>query len=154
MQIDFHVDEVVPHAGVMSLLDRVVDCGDEWLVAEVTIGPDTLFVEEQGLPAWVGIEYMAQAIAAFDGVSRRHRGLESVVGFLVGTRRYESSHGHFPLGSTLTIRVEREFQADNGLGVFVCGIRAVGPGGDTLSADAALNVFQPDDVDEFLEQVG
>lgn len=154
MQIDFHVEEVVPHAGIMSLLDRVVDCGEDWLVAEVSIGPQTLFVEEQGVPAWVGIEYMAQAIAAFDGVLRRQRGLESVVGFLVGTRRYSSSHSYFPAGSTLTVRVEREFQADNGLGVFACSIRAAAPGGESLTADAALNVFQPDNVEEFLEQVG
>lgn len=150
MKVDFHIDEVVPHAGLMSLLDRVVDFEDDRLQAEVVIGPDTLFADEKGVPAWVGIEYMAQAIAAYAGVQRRLKGLEVKVGFLVGSRRYESSQPHFPLGSRLSIEVTREFQADNGLGVFSCAIRGEGPEGEQISADAALNVFQPDDVDEFL----
>lgn len=151
MQIDFHIDEVVPHAGVMSLLDRVADYGEDWLVAQVHIGPRTLFAERQGVPAYVGIEYMAQAVAAFAGVQRRQQGLEAAVGFLVGTRKYSSSHSYFPPGSSLNIEVEREFQADNGLGVFACSISGLTADGKKLVADAALNVFQPDDVQAFLE---
>lgn len=154
MKVDFHIDDVVPHAGTMSLLDRVIDFDDDSLKAEVTLGPQTLFADERGVPAWVGIEYMAQAIAAYAGVQRRLKDLEVVVGFLVGSRRYESSHAYFPLGSALVIEVEREFQADNGLGVFACSIRGEGPDGEAISATAALNVFQPDDVEEFLAGAG
>lgn len=150
MKVDFHIDEVVPHAGLMSLLDRVIDFEGDCLKAEVVVGPYSMFAEEKGVPAWVGIEYMAQAIAAYAGVQRRQKGLEVKVGFLVGSRRYESSHSHFPPGSTLLIEVAREFQADNGLGVFNCVIRGEGPNGEQISATAALNVFQPDDVGEFL----
>lgn len=152
MDIDFHIDEVVPHAGTMSLLDRVSDYGEDWLIAQVAIGPDTLFADQRGVPAWAGIEYMAQAIAAFAGVQRRQQGLEAAVGFLVGTRKYNSSHSYFPPGSSLNIEVEREFQADNGLGVFACCIRGLTAEGEEIVADAALNVFQPDDVQAFLEQ--
>jgi predicted hotdog family 3-hydroxylacyl-ACP dehydratase len=156
---EFTVEEVVPHAGVMSLLDRVLDCGEDWLEAEVVINRGSLFAEErsehqQGVPAWAGIEYMAQAIAAFAGVQRRRRGLEAVVGFLVGTRRYDSSRSHFPFGSRLRVRVEREFQADNGLGVFACEISGETAEGAEFTASAALNVFQPDNVEEFLDQAG
>lgn len=154
MAVDFQVEDVVPHTGIMSLLDRVADCGEDWLEAEVRIGRDTLFAEERGVPAWAGIEYMAQAIAAFAGVQRRRRGLEAAVGFLVGTRRYDSSHSYFPPGSRLTIRVEREFQADNGLGVFACEISGETIDHHKIAASAALNVFQPDDVQGFLEQAG
>ncbi|MEX1032919.1 MAG: hypothetical protein WDZ30_06130 [Cellvibrionaceae bacterium] len=152
MNIDFHIDEVVPHAGIMSLLDRVADYGTDWLVAEVAIGPHTLFMEEGGVPAWVGIEYMAQAVAAFAGVQRQQQGLDAAVGFLVGTRKYSSSHSFFLEGVTLRIKVEREFQADNGLGVFDCSIRGATEKSEEIAADAALNVFQPEDVQEFLNQ--
>lgn len=150
MKVDFHIDEVVPHAGVMSLLDRVVDFDDDSLQAEVVLGPDSVFAEEKGVPAWVGMEYMAQAIGAYAGVQRRLQGKEVKVGFLVGSRRYESSHAYFPLGSKLLIEVQREFQADNGLGVFNCRIQGDGPDGLQLEASAALNVFQPENVHEFL----
>lgn len=154
MNIDFHVEDVVPHAGVMSLLDRVVDCGADNLVAEVAMTTQTLFAEDDGVPAWVGIEYMAQAIAAFAGVQRREQGLEAVVGFLVGTRKFSSSHSTFPFGTTLRIAVEREFQADNGLGVFACEITGRTRAGEALTAQAALNVFQPDNVEDFLAEMG
>lgn len=150
MKVDFHIDEVVPHAGLMSLLDRVIDFEDDSLRAEVAVGPESLFAEKKGIPAWVGIEYMAQTIAAYAGVQRRLNGLEVMVGFLVGSRRYESSHSYFPLGSILTVEVQREFQADNGLGVFACAIQGEDADGKQITATAALNVFQPDDVEEFL----
>lgn len=150
MKVDFHIDDVVPHAGPMSLLDRVIDFDDDSLQAEVTLRPQSLFAEERGVPAWVGMEYMAQTIAAYAGVQRRLSGLEVKIGFLVGSRRYESSHPYFPLGSTLIIEVTREFQADNGLGVFACSIRGEDPMGGEINATAALNVFQPEDADEFL----
>ncbi|MCW8195249.1 hypothetical protein F6455_10665 [Proteobacteria bacterium 005FR1] len=162
MTFEFAVDQVVPHAGVMSLLDRILDCGEDWLEAEIVIDRGSLFAEEragsksseQGVPAWAGIEYMAQAIAAFAGVQRRRQGLEAAVGFLVGTRRYDSSCSYFPFGSRLRIRVEREFQADNGLGVFACEIHGETAEGGDFTASAALNVFQPDNVEEFLDQAG
>lgn len=150
MKLDFHIDDLVPHAGLMSLLDRVIEYEEESLQAEVAIHRDSLFAEDKGVPAWVGIEYMAQTIAAYAGAQRRLNGLNVKVGFLVGSRRYESSHSYFPLGSTLSIEVQREFQADNGLGVFSCVIRGEGPEGEAITATAALNVFQPDDVEEFL----
>lgn len=154
MDIDFHIDDVVPHSGVMSLLDRVADYTEDWLLAEVAIGPHTLFADEAGVPAWVGIEYMAQAIAAFAGIQRRQQGLEAAVGFLVGTRKYSSSHSYFPAGTTLKVEVEREFQADNGLGVFACSIKGLTAEGEDIDVAAALNVFQPEDVQAFLAQGG
>lgn len=145
--IEFDISDVVPHSGTMSLLDQIIDCDEDSLRAQVQIQADTLFATEQGVPAWIGIEYMAQAIAAWAGVQNRRAGREVNIGFLVGTRQYRSSHPYFAPGTTLTISVRQELQGDNGLGVFECRIEA-----GTLEVIANLNVFQPDDVDAFLEQ--
>lgn len=131
----------------MSLLDRVIDYEDDSLTAQVTIVKDSLFVEPSGVPAWVGIEYMAQAIAAYSGMMARSAGQKVSIGFLIGTRKYTCNQPYFPLGSTLKVSVHEELLGDNGLGVFRCKITA-----DNIEANASLSVFQPNNLDEFLDQ--
>lgn len=145
MNSAFDIREVVPHSGIMSLLDEVVGYDDQSLCAQVTINEDSLFVEAQGVPAWVGIEYMAQTIAAYSGVIARNAGQPVSVGFLVGTRKYTSNQAFFPLGQTLKVLVHEELRGDNGLGVFRCKITS-----EDLEAVASLSVFQPNNLDEFL----
>src|SRR5450830_981789 len=77
---------LVPHAAPMLLLDRVLRVDAETLCAEVAIRPDSLFYGERGIGAWVGIEYMAQAIAAYAGYHAQQRGEPVKIGFLLGAR--------------------------------------------------------------------
>ena len=68
------IRSLLPHSGTMVLLDRVVAADADSLCAEVAIRPDSLFCNADGVGAWVGIEYMAQAIAAHAGYLARLRG--------------------------------------------------------------------------------
>lgn len=142
MKPTFSVTEVVPQSATMSLLSELADYGDGWLETRVHINPSTLFLQAEGVPGWIGIEYMAQTIGAHAGLLERQQGRAPEIGFLVGTRRYRCSKPWFFLGETLTIRAEQSYRADNGLMVFECEIRI----DDAQVASAALNVYQPDDV--------
>ena len=135
---DFQVAELVPHAGKMMLLNRVVEFEPEIMVAEVIAGSGGLFAESGTVPAWVGIEYMAQTVAALGGMKRRLAGKPITLGFLLGTRRYECNVDNFPVGTVLTVSVRRIMQ-DQGLGVFDCQMT-----GEGISASAKLNVYQPE----------
>jgi predicted hotdog family 3-hydroxylacyl-ACP dehydratase len=146
MQQEYSVEQLVPHSGSMSLLTRIVAYGDDWLQAEVDIHAGSMFAEQKGVPAWVGIEYLAQAVAAFSGVEQRQAGGEPKLGFLLGTRRYETNTDWFPCGCTLNVRVQNEMVAENGLHVFMGTLT-----GNQIEATARLNVFQPDDVSQYLE---
>ncbi|SIS40200.1 hotdog family protein [Neptunomonas antarctica] len=146
MTTAFTVAELVPHSGKMSLLDNIIAYGEDWLQAQVFITADSMFAEPQGVPAWIGLEYMAQTIGAFSGLQERLSDQPPKLGFLVGTRKYLCSAAYFPLGQTLTIKVQRELQADNGLGVFSCSLES-----QDISATARLNVFQPEDGKQFLK---
>jgi len=137
----------LPHSGAMVLLDRLLEAGTEDLLAEVTIRPDSLFCDGQGVPAWVGVEYMAQAIAAYAGYAAQLRGEAVKIGFLLGTRRYEAGCPGFAVGSVLQVHVQRLLQADNGIGSFECRIHAAGQ----QLASATITVFQPADAAVFLE---
>ena len=68
------IRRLVPHAGPMVLLDRLLAVDEETLCAEVTIDADTLFCDGREVGAWVGVEYMAQAIAAHAGYAAMLRG--------------------------------------------------------------------------------
>ena len=133
------IRQFVPHAGMMCLLDSIIACGDDWLEAEVSIRPESLFCDGSSVGAWVGIEYMAQAISAFAGVRARRRNQAVRIGYLVGTRQLLSHWPVFPVNSRLKMRVDREFEADNGLSVFNCRITCA----NEAVATATITVFQP-----------
>jgi len=132
------VTELIPHTGDMVLLDRIVDYDDQGLTAELVVRGDGLLGgDERTVPAWVGIEYMAQTVAAYVGMKAKQANEPIRMGFLLGTRRYNSNVAAFKVGATLTIRVEKIMQ-DDGLGVFDCRIQ-----GEGVEVTANLNVYQP-----------
>ncbi|MGS2723228.1 ApeP family dehydratase [Porticoccus sp. GXU_MW_L64] len=141
------IDELIPHSGDMILLDRVLESRDTGVTVALTVRQDGLFDTDGRVPAWLGIEYMAQTIAAFAGIKARKAGEPVKLGFLVGTRRYQSPRDHFRCGEQLTVSVDEVLEGENGLSVFACEISA-----DDCSLTANLNVFQPEDVEQFLEQ--
>lgn len=139
------IRELVPHSGRMMLLERLLAVEPDGLTAEVVIRDDSMFVSATGVGAWVGIEYMAQAVAALAGFEARQRGEPVKLGFLLGTRRYTCNQPEFALGSSLRVKVKRELQGENGLASFACRID-----GEGVEAEATLTVFQPDNAEEFL----
>ncbi|MBJ7550324.1 hotdog family protein [Marinomonas ostreistagni] len=143
----YSVEELVPHSGRMSLLSRVTVVEGDSLFAEVDIHEGATFAEQNGVPAWVGLEYLAQAIGAYAGYQERTQDGVPKIGFLLGTRKYSCNCEYFPLGTTLTLKVTRNMQADNGLSAFDGELYAEG-----INASARLNVFQPDNAEEFLKE--
>jgi len=140
------IAELMPHEGPMCLLDRLVAAADESLVAEVVVPQDGMFSRDGGVGAWVGIEYMAQAVAAWAGWNGRKTGQAPRIGFLLGTRRYRSVP-RFAAGQHLQIEIRRTYQADNGLGQFDCRIVH----GEAELASAQITVFGPEDPSELLK---
>ena len=142
------VEQLVRHRGDMSLLDEVMEYGDTWLKARSTVTKNNLFLIDGRVPSWIGIEYMAQTVAALAGTRARRRDEPVRVGFLVGTRKYLAEQPAFPLGSVLTVVVSEVVMGENGLGVFDCELTCNPPGGRGFVVSTRLNVFQPDDFRE------
>ena len=118
--------------------------------ATVRVGEDSLFYQAGlGVPAWVGIEYMAQTVALYAGICAKQAGTDIRMGFLLGTRRYQAATDYFRLGSLLQTTVHEVWQ-DGNMAVFDCQI-CCNEGGRQL-AEAHLNVFQPEDPIAFLQE--
>lgn len=135
------ISPYVPHQRRMCLLDRLLDVGAEHLRADVMPDPTDLFATETGIPGWVGLEWLAQAIAAWAGVQRVTGGAKPAVGFLLGTRRYQCSQSSFAFGDPITVEIFLDFRADNGLGAFRGQLLN---DDNQVIATAMLNVFQPE----------
>ena len=142
-----NIETLVPHKGIMCFLDKVSAYGEDWVRTESLITKHHLFITEHGLPAWVGIEYMAQSVAALAGIRDLEKGEPVKVGFLLGTRKYTVNTSHFPIGGLIRVKAEEIIWGDNGLGAFNCELEV-----DNYYAQASLNVFQPSDVQHFLTQ--
>jgi predicted hotdog family 3-hydroxylacyl-ACP dehydratase len=96
-----------------------------------------MFCGNSEVPGWVGIEYMAQAVAAHAGYQARLEGEPPAIGYLLGTRSYNCALRGFPVGSTLRIFIESLF-IEMGLGAFEARIDM-----DETVASAKINVYQP-----------
>ncbi|MDT8907768.1 MULTISPECIES: hotdog family protein [Pseudomonas] len=146
--IDWPPAELLPHAGDMILIDRIVAFDDEQIHTHATVKAGGPFSRDDGgLPAWVGIELMAQSVAAFAGCHARQRGDAVELGFLLGTRKFECNVEYFPVGTELAIHGLRSLEDDNGMGVFECHIDAPG-----IHATARLNVFRPPQSAHYLHE--
>ncbi len=139
---------VLPHSGPAVLLDEILHFDAHGLLAVTTVRHSTAYSGADGsLPAWVGLELMAQGVAAFSGCEAG----QARLGLLLGARRYEVSCDSFPAGMRLEIEVIPSNRDEDGFGVFDCSIRCAGE----RLAEAALTVYQPTDPEAFLrEQAG
>ncbi len=132
------VAELVPHRPPMLLLDWVLGADETTLQASLTIHPGTEFLEAEGVPAHIGIEYMAQACAAFAGSRACAAGGAPRVGFLLGSRRFAMLRPWYRLGETLLVSVTLVYQ-DEAMGSFAGRIEV----GGALAAEADLTVYEP-----------
>ena len=122
----------------MILIDRLIDADSDASTCEVTIRPDSLFVEAGGVPTFVGIEYMAQAVAAHGGYQSYRLGEGTSIGLLLGTRQLVFSQPYFEIGQTLRIHVVHIWGTSE-LHRFRCTITNATTGAALQSAE--LNVF-------------
>jgi predicted hotdog family 3-hydroxylacyl-ACP dehydratase len=138
------IDELVPHTGAMRLIDRVVASAETAARAETVIRAESLFFRPgEGVPAYVGLELMAQTISAFDGLRRRRQGLPPAIGFLLGCRRYETTRPLFRDGERLTIEA-KSLLDEGGMASFDC---VIADETGAAVASGVINVYRPADPD-------
>jgi predicted hotdog family 3-hydroxylacyl-ACP dehydratase len=136
---DYTIEQLIPHRPPMVLVDRLDGFTHNSVDCSLTVTDSLAFVTEEGLPAWVGLEVMAQSVAAWSGAVALSGNRPINVGFLLGTRKYRSYTAVFALGSELKIHGEELLQ-DAGMLVFECTIMLQGE----VVAEAKLTAYLPD----------
>ena len=132
------IQEFVPHRPPLLLLDAIEDVSESSCRTRLRVDPGAWYADAEGtMPAWLGLELMAQTAAAHSGW--KHRNSPSPKGgVLLGTRRYQSSVDRFPAGATLEIEAQLDYAGVFGQSAFVCQIRL----NETVVAEATLRVLE------------
>jgi predicted hotdog family 3-hydroxylacyl-ACP dehydratase len=134
------IRDLLPHRGPAVLLGRVLSHDPKQTVCAVDAGAGASFRDDDGgMPAYVALEMMAQAVAAHGGLlewSRRSAsGDEAVVrrpGFFVGTRRLVFSTDRFAPGQSLDVSAVH-LRGASGLLAFDCSVTDAATGAAMVS---------------------
>ena len=151
-----NIADFIPHRAPMILIDKIISHQPDALETEVLITPQSAYFDEhrQAVPNYVGIEYMAQSIAALAGVEAKLRHDKIRVGFLLGSRKLALHTAQYELNRCYRTQVKRLYQEESGLAVFDCQIyllpEAQAQQTPLLVAEANVNVFQPQDTQAYI----
>ena len=135
---------LLPHRGRMLLLSGIngYNLEDRSLCAETRINPDCLFFDPAmgGVPAWVGFEFLAQAIAALSGLEGREKGEKPKIGFILSVSSLRIGLPFFRAGSTVQLRVKESGRMEQ---VFTFEGEIFSEGRKVL--DGKLTIMETDD---------
>ncbi|GIU11335.1 MULTISPECIES: thioester dehydrase [unclassified Shewanella] len=142
------VAEFIPHREPMILITKLLEHSHDSLLTQTDISASSPYFDSllNGVPNYVGIEYMAQSIAALAGVEAHLRDDIIRVGFLLGSRKLKMHISQFDAGQSYLTRVIRLYQEESGLAVFDCQILH----NQVVVAEANVNVFQPQDTQAYI----
>lgn len=145
MSKTFPAGDYLPHQTPMILVDRVIAVDDESVHCQVSTtssGVLAPFLNAEGeLPAWFGVEIMAQTVGVWSGWHARRSGAQKIApGMLLGGRNWRVTAATFPAAITLDITL-RLLMRDDRMGSFEGEIRH----GDRVLASGRLNTYQPNE---------
>lgn len=117
------IEELVLHRPPMLLVQALIAWDKNSAEVIVDTKDSYLFADAEGkIPAWVGIEYMAQTVSALSGMNALMNNEPLCLGFLLGTRRYQSTRENFSPSEILHVKVQELMRDENNLVLFDCHI--------------------------------
>ena len=149
----YNISDLLPHRPPMQLITAVesVDFDKQTLIARVDITKDDLMYDESigGIPSWISLEYMAQAVGCFIGAADRENdpNAEPSVGFVLGSRKLSVNIPTYLVNQSYFVHVTSVFY-DKNIANFDCQIYN---SDNNLVASGAINVFRPDDIEKFMD---
>ncbi|WP_108652844.1 ApeP family dehydratase [Dongshaea marina] len=142
------IEELIPHQEPMILLDQAIATSDDSVTCQLTITEANPFYQPEGVPNWIGIEFMAQAIAVYRGWQLYQQRQTPQLGFLLGSRKYTAHCEYFLPGQVLHISASLIYLEET-LGSFDCNIHTED---GQLLATGRINTFMPEKskIEEYL----
>lgn len=136
---DSRLFELLAHRPPMLLLSAVDTVNRESAQATVWIGPESAFFEApRGVPAWIGLEYMAQTVGLIVGHRHQQDGDPPPQGYLLGTRQFRCSRAWYPPDCRLQVHASEVLVDDNGLGAYNCRVELA----SSVLAQCRLTVYK------------
>ncbi len=147
------VDDLLPHAGQMVYLGEVLEHRKDGTACSIEVDAQPHFRDASGeIPSWVGLEYLAQTVAAHGGLLERAQGRPPRVGFLLGARRVSYYTSRFLRGQRLVARVTHRWGGTEGVVTFTCVLEDRVSG--QVLVEGNLNCMWPKDATEVQRILG
>ncbi|MBN2527372.1 MAG: hypothetical protein JXR76_13335 [Deltaproteobacteria bacterium] len=137
---DVPIARLLAHRPPILMLDKAVAHTDNGVICEVEIRSDHVFFTPNGVPAYVAVEFMAQAIGVYDGWFRYQHQRPPRIGYLVGTRQLTLNCDYFAEGQVLKIEANLAWDGVN-LVQFRCAVKDKAT--EAELASATINVYSP-----------
>ncbi|MFT2091831.1 3-hydroxylacyl-ACP dehydratase [Paraglaciecola sp. 2405UD69-4] len=146
----YAIEDVVPHAHPMILIEQLKEFSEDSATCLLEIREQSNFYnpEKKSVPSYVGLEYLAQSIAAYANANKVQEGGEVALGFLVSARNFKAAVSEFTLGMQLETKVTKLFKEENGLSVFDCLIFC----DEEQLIEAKINVYEPENPELYLKE--
>lgn len=139
----------LPHKGKMFLLSRVIqhDSINHTITAEYDITDKCIFYEEaaDGVPSWVGFEFLAQSISALTGITNTEMGNPPLPGFILSVMEFKADVGYLKNNTTIQMKAVEDFRDEEShVYRYVCELFAE-PGAETPVVTAKISVMETED---------
>jgi len=140
-RFDPRIIELIPHRPPMLLINQLIEVSQTHSKSGVIIDDQTPFYDsEKGVPAWIGLEYMGQTAALIAGHQVQQGLSEPHLGFLMGSRKYETKTSHFAPLTQLIVTCKEGALVGDSLATFNCTISNSQT--EAILATAMLSVFR------------
>lgn len=149
----YDLTKLIPQRSPMIFLSDVeeFDYKNKTLVARLDVRDTDIMFDKNlgGIPSWASLEFMAQSVACFVGLSDLHDDPNAApaVGFVLGSRKLSVSRPVYLVNHSYFVRVVSLF-CDENIASFDCQILDED---NNVIASGALNAFRPDDINKFME---
>ena len=142
---------LLPHSGKMLLISRVLEYSvpRRTLRSEYDLTENCLFYDSalEGVPAWLGFEFMAQAVSALSGITGKVLGKPPMLGFILSVSSLEIKLPLFRPGDIVRTGITEELRVGSA-STFRCAACA----GEREAVLARLMVMDVEDPSVFMEQ--
>lgn len=140
------IRELLPHSGAAVLLRRILEAGENGIECLAVSGSGLEPLNSDGsVSTTAGVEYMAQAAAAYAGIQARASGAKPKVGYVVAARRVVCECASFGQGQELRISAKKDTVLGS-LCVFDCEVRDLRS--DKRLMSGTLSVYLSDRANE------
>lgn len=131
------IRDLVPHSGPMLLIARVLRHDEHETVCAVDTSHVLFRDREGGVPSWLGLEYMAQCIAARGCLAGRLQKGTLQAGVLASARSLRFHCARFRAGQELEAAVRPISEGRGAMSSFACLLRESGTG--SILAEGQVN---------------
>ncbi len=135
----YSVEELVPHRGIMSLLDAVQETDDYHTLASAVVKDSWPLARDGAVASLMLIEVLAQAAAAWFGWQNLQQGKPVEIGFLVGVKEARFHTPQVAVGTRVEARIDCGIRRQSFL-VMEGSVRDAA----SLLAEARLQLFVPE----------